>query len=63
MIVKQASVLESSRHKALGVPYEKQGRDFPVAQCLGLRTSTAGSMGSIPGQGSSACYVVRPKRQ
>ena len=46
-----------------GVPYKKQGRDFPVGQWLGLRTSTAGGTGSIPGQGSFACYVVRPKKQ
>ena len=34
---------------------------FLVVQCLGLHTSTAGSMGFDPGWGSKILHAVKPK--
>ena len=43
---------------------KKQGGNSLVVQWLGLRASTAGSMGSIPGRGTKIppCCAVRPKK-
>ena len=44
-------------------PCQKKAKTFLVVQCLRLCASTVGGMRSIPGQGSSMCLIVQPKKK
>ena len=37
--------------------------DSPVVQCLRLQASTAGGMGSVPGQGTKISHAMQPNKK
>jgi len=55
--------VEGKEQEARGEIADKKGASSLVAQWLRLHASTAEGAGSIPGQGSSAGYMVWPKKE